>query len=83
MNRRELKIEIQEFIKSLPKEQRYCNGCSVLRNNKSSGAKGQVVTAFNDGIHICDEWQVMWAYRLGQKADRPIECMIDGEKYSN
>lgn len=82
MDRRELKIAIAKFIGSIPEEERFCDGCVELKTKKTVGARGQVMTAFGNGAHRCDVWGVAWEYVPGKKADRPLECLLNGEKYN-
>lgn len=75
-----MKIAIASFIASIPEEERFCNGCVELKTKRTSGVRGQGVMAFGDGTHRCDVWGIMWEY-TGEKADRPLECLLNGDKY--
>ena len=80
MERREIVIAIRDYYQKLPEEERHCNGCTELKIQRIHGARGQAVTAFNNGTYRCDEHELIWAIH-GIKADRPLECILNGEKY--
>jgi hypothetical protein len=82
MERRELIITIQEYIQSIPKEQRLCNGCTELQRQRVHGARGQIITAFGNGSCRCDEHELIWA-DYGIDVLRPLDCILNGEKYKN
>jgi hypothetical protein len=79
MERRELMIAIREYVQELPKEQQLCNGCTELKRQRLHGARGQMVTAFNNGSCRCDEQELIWADR-GFDVLRPLECILNGLK---
>ena len=79
MNRREIVMEIRNFIKELPVEDRFCDDCIELQVKRTTGARGQMIVPFNDGVCRCDLEELMWAYRH-ENVDRPIECILNGEK---
>jgi hypothetical protein len=81
MERKELVLVIRDYVDSLPEEEKYCNGCINRQLQRPAGARGQVVTAFGNGICRCDEHELMWAYGGNNKINRPLECILNGEKY--
>jgi hypothetical protein len=81
MERRELVLTIRDYYQNLPEEEHYCNGCTELKTQRIHGARGQMICAFYDGTHRCDEHEIIWAIH-GAKADRPLECILNGEKYT-
>lgn len=82
MERRELIIAIRDYLDSLPEDQKYCNGCTELKTNRISGIRGQQICAFGSGTYRCDEHELIWAIH-GNKAERPLECILNGMKYLN
>jgi hypothetical protein len=82
MERRELVLAIRDYIDSLPEEEKYCNGCRNRQLQRTVGARGQMITAFQEGICRCDEHELMWAYRGNNKIERPLECILNGQRYT-
>lgn len=58
MERRELILIIRSYIENLSEEEKYCNGCTELKTNKRSGARGQQYHAFDEGICSCSEHEL-------------------------
>ncbi len=54
MTRRELVLAIIDYIKNLPEEEKYCNGCTELKANRVTGPRGQMIVPFGDGTYRCD-----------------------------
>jgi len=73
-------LAIRDFLDTLPLGERICNGCTILKVQKHTGPQGQMVTPFGLEVCRCDEYELMWAYR-GVRIDRPLECILNGQKY--
>jgi len=80
LKRRKLLLDIRDFHESLNDDESFCNGCSELHIITYSGARGQVITAFNDGVCTCNVIQQSWAYNPKGKQERPLECILCCDK---
>ena len=82
MDRREVLTVIRDYLDTLEQSEKVCNGCVNIQITISTGARGQVITAFGSGDCKCDEYELIWAYNDTGRIDRPLECILNGKKHT-